>query len=179
MCHFLSLTLHIVCFSNSAISLLNISWYYRIPYSALLEAAYKDRYFTIRYRTVNESEENTTASYTVKTPSHKLALSMFRMLTEDHTFFYHERVGERVLNHHMALTWKELMKKTFMPGTLVKSRYHFDIVRTKMEAYSHAWEILHQLQSTGPIISTSSSNSDQGYVICIYLVCYTYYILHT
>ena len=94
---------------------------------------------------------------------------MFRMLTEDHTFFYHECVGERVLNHHMALTWKELMKKTFMPRAPVKSRYHFDIVRTKMEAYSHAWEILHQLQGTGPIISTSNTNTDQAYVmfVCI------------
>ena len=145
---------------------------YRIPYSALLEAAYKDKYFTVRYRTVNESEENSTTSYTVKTASHKLALSMFRMLTEDHTFFYHERVGERVLNHRMAMSWKELMRKTFLPGTLVKNRYHFDIVRTKMEAYSQAWEILHQLQGTGPIVSTSSSNSD-GYVnhCCIYCFC--------
>ena len=138
--------------------------YYRIPYSALLEAAYKDKYFTVRYRTVNESEENSTTSYTVKTGSHKLALSMFRMLTEDHTFFYHERVGERVLNHRMAMSWKELMRKTFFPGTLVKNRYHFDIVRTKMEAYSQAWEILHQLQGTGPVVSASSSNSDHGYV---------------
>lgn len=128
----------------------------------MLEAAYKDRYFTVRYRVVNEHEENATTSYTVKTASHKLALSMFRMLTEDHTFFYHERVGDRVLNHRMALTWKELMKKTFMPAALVKSRYHFDIVRTKMEAYSQAWEILHQLQGTGRIVSTSSSNSEQG-----------------
>ena len=141
---------------------------YRIPYSSLLEAAYKDKYFTVRYRTFND-QENTTVSYTVKTPSHKLALSMFRMLTEDHTFFYHERVGDRVLNHHMALTWKELMKKTLMPGASVKSRYHFDIVRTKMEAYSHAWEILHQLQGTGPVVSASSSDSDQGCVLCVRL----------
>lgn len=150
----------------------------RIPYSALLEAAYKDKYFTIRYRTVNENQENTTASYTVKTPSHKLALSIFRMLTEDHTFFYHERVGDRVLNHHMALTWKELMKKTLMPSASVKTRYHFDIVRTKMEAYSHAWEILHQLQGTGPVVSASSSNSDQGYVIVYCILKHTAYISH-
>ena len=137
---------------------------YRIPYSALLEAAYKDKYFTVRYRTVNESEENSTTSYSVKTASHKLALSMFRMLTEDHTFFYHERVGERVLNHRMAMSWKELMRKTFLPGSVIKNRHHFDIVRTKMEAYSQAWEILHQLQGTGPTVSSSSSSSDQGYV---------------
>lgn len=145
-----------------------ISLHCRIPYSALLEAAYKDRYFTVRYRTVDESEENCMTSYTVKTPCHKLALSMFRMLTEDHTFFYHERVGDRVLNHHMALTWRELMRRTFVPGTLITRRYHFDIVRTKMEAYSQAWEILHQLQGTGPIVSSSSSNSDHGYVVCAY-----------
>jgi len=93
------------------------------------------------------------------------------MLTEDHTFFYHECVGERVLNHRMAMSWKELMKKAIMPGVLIKNRYHFDIVRTKMEAYSQAWEILHQLHGTGPIASTSSNNSDHGYVTFVYLVC--------
>ena len=163
----------------SPLSKLTYLFCYRILYSALLEAAYKDKYFTVRYRTVNESEENSTTSYSVKTASHKLALSMFRMLTEDHTFFYHERVGERVLNHRMAMSWKELMRKTFLPGTLVKNRYHFDIVRTKMEVYSQAWEILHQLQGTGPIVSTSSSNSDHGYVNYVYLIhsCMQIYVL--
>lgn len=94
---------------------------------------------------------------------------MFRMLTEDHTFFYHERVGDRVLTHRMAFTMKELLKRTIYPGATVRPRYHFDVIRTKMEAYSQAWEILHQLQSGNPgpadASSMSSENPEQRYCI--------------
>lgn len=95
---------------------------------------------------------------------------MFRMLTEDHTFFYHERVGDRVLSHRMAFTMKELLKKAVYPGARIRARHHFDVIRTKMEAYSQAWEMLHQLQASNPgttntaVSTTSSENPEQRYV---------------
>ena len=72
---------------------------------------------------------------------------MFRLLTEDHTFFTHEVVNERVREHIHHTNWQAFSKKYL--GCKCDPKYHFDILRTQHEAYARAWEQLHQLDQDG------------------------------
>ena len=80
---------------------------------------------------------------------------MFRLLTEDHTFFTHEVVNERVREHIHHTNWQTFCKNYL--GYKYDPKYHFDVVRTQHEAYTRAWEQLHQLDQNDVNLTLLSS----------------------
>ena len=117
--------------------------YYRISYDYLLEASFRNKVFTFSYRSLNVQGQQVDKHLYFRCPHHRIARYLFRLLTEDHTFFCHETVSEKVLEHVRTRPWQELCQKYL--GRTYHRVYHFDIVRTQHEAYSHAWEKLHQV----------------------------------
>lgn len=116
---------------------------HRISYSSLLEASFRNKIFSISYRSLNSHGEVIDKRLFLQCHNHRIARYMFRLLTEDHTFFSHEVVNERVREHIHLTKWQAFCKKYLKYKH--DPRYHFDVLRTQHEAYSRAWEQLHQL----------------------------------
>ena len=72
-----------------------------------------------------------------------------RAATEQQVFFYQATVLPEVRNHSDShcRRLRNMCRKVFLRRAL-QPQYYFDIQRTKHEAYSHGWQILHQVQST-------------------------------
>ena len=115
----------------------------RIPYQYLMEASFHNRVFTIAYQSANEENQPVQKTLSVNCPHHRIARYLFRLLTEDHTFFTHQTVSSRVRDHVRYKPWRHFCQHYLRmnPGSL----YYFDVQRTMHEAYSHAWEVLHQV----------------------------------
>ena len=119
------------------------SCHFRISYSSLLEASFRNKIFSISYRSLNSEGQVVDKRLFLQCHSHRIARYMFRLLTEDHTFFTHEVVNERVRDHIQHSRWQSFCHKYL--GCKYDPKYHFDVVRTQHEAYARAWEQLHQL----------------------------------
>lgn len=130
----------------------------RISYDCLLEASFRNKNFTIMYRSFNSNGEQEDKRLLLRCPHHRISRYLFRLLTEDHTFFTHETVSERVLDHLRQRPWQQFCQKYL--GQRFNYVYHFDIVRTQHEAYSHAWEVLHQVNQEDLNASLSLSVRD-------------------
>jgi hypothetical protein len=115
----------------------------KISYEHLSETSFHNKTFTILYNILSPEGEVTDRRLNLRCSHHGLARYLFRHLTEDHTFFSHETVSTRVLGHFRSQPLKDFCEKFF--GRSYDHVYHFDVVRTKYEAYSRAWERLHQV----------------------------------
>lgn len=130
-------------FSHHIMTPLFLFPFSRISYDYLLEASFRNRTFIIAYRTLNTQGEQVDKRLLLRCQHHRIARYLFRLLTENHTFFCHETVSERVLDHVRYRPWQEIGSKYF--GRSYDRVYHFDVLRTQHEAYSHAWGRLHQV----------------------------------
>lgn len=115
----------------------------RISYSSLLEASFRNRVFSISYRSLNSEGQVVDKRLLLQCQNHRIARYMFRLLTEDHTFFTHEVVNERVREHIHHTKWQMFCEKYL--GYKYDPKYHFDVTRTQHEVYAKAWELLHQV----------------------------------
>ena len=79
----------------------------------------------------------------LKCQHHRVARYMFRLLTEDHTFFTHETVNQRVRDHIHQRRWQFFCERYL--GRRFDHLYHFDVLRTQHESYARIWELLHQV----------------------------------
>ena len=81
-------------------------------------------------------------------PSTAIAKSLFRSTTENQTFFLHPTVNDDVRNHAHSSSLakcKLLVKHLLKLNIRVEPQYYFDVVRTKHESYTYAWQRLHQV----------------------------------
>ena len=65
------------------------------------------------------------------------------MLTEDHCFFTHETVSDRVRDHVRYKPWHSFCRKYLR--VKFERYYHFDVLKTQHEVYTYVWETLHQV----------------------------------
>ena len=121
-----------------------------------MEASFQNRVFAIVYRSLNNEGEQVDKRLLLRCSHHRIARYLFRQLTEDHTFFTHETVSEKVLDHLRSRPLKDFCEKYL--GKSYDHVYHFDIIRTRHEAYSKAWERLHQVNQED-LNSTLSHNT--------------------
>ena len=120
-----------------------LNLFLRISYSSLLEASFRNRVFSISYRSLTSEGQVVDKRLLLLCQNHRVARYMFRLLTEDHTFFTHEAVNERVREHVRHSRWQAMCSRYF--GSNCNPKYHFDVIRTQREAYTRAWEQLHQV----------------------------------
>ena len=121
---------------------------YRIPYNHLTTVLYGIDNFTVQFRTRNQQQEVVEQRMKFIVPTTSIAKSLFRSTTESQTFFLHSTVNDDVRNHaHMpSMTkCKLLLKQLLKLNIKAEPRYYFDVARTKHEAYTYAWQRLHQV----------------------------------
>ena len=99
----------------------------RVSYHVLTEASFDGIKFRIKYKAYS-SGEFTDNELTLKTSSPKMAHLMFRILTEDHTYFTQPTVHDRVLNHFERERLYVIVKASLL-NKPIERKYHFDVVR--------------------------------------------------
>ncbi|KAL5475733.1 hypothetical protein EMCRGX_G025583 [Ephydatia muelleri] len=135
---------------GGAIHVFDIQWNYikRIPYNHLTTVLYGIDNFTVQFKTRNQQQEIVEQRMKFIVPTTAIAKSLFRATTENQTFFLHPTVNDDVRNHaHMPsmAKCKRLFKQLLKLNIKVEPRYYFDVARTKHEAYTYAWQRLHQV----------------------------------
>ena len=100
--------------------------------------SYSSHNFTIVYG----SSEAVTNRVVFKLKSEIAAVAMFRSFTEFHTFFNCNTVKKSVIDQTTRTTLGKFVT-IFNPNSTVGEIYLFDITRTRRQAYSAAWNILH------------------------------------
>ena len=111
----------------------------------LTQVSFGNTFFAFNYHTVDENQNRVEKKMRTFVTSRRLAQHMFRTITEKQTFFVLPTVADHLKEHAKQTTslLKRIGKKVF--GMKFEEKYYYDIRRTKMEAYSLAWQLLHQL----------------------------------
>ena len=133
----------------------SLIFFSRIPYQYLLEASFHNSTFNVTYQSANEANQTVQKSLALRCTHHRIARYLFRALTEDHTFFTHNTVSPRVRDHIRYKPWNHFCQHYLHLKT--DTLYYFDVQRTLHEAYSYAWEILHQVNQQQMTLSISPS----------------------
>ena len=119
----------------------------RIPYYAMTQVSFGSTFFGLQYHARDEDGTTTDKRLRIVVRNKYVARHIFRDATEQQVFFYQSTVLPEVRNHADAHSHR---LNRFCRRVLLRRRgdteYYFDIVRTKHEAYSHAWQLLHQVQ---------------------------------
>ena len=135
---------------GDAIHIFDMQWNYirKIPYNHLTTVLYGIDNFTVRFKTRNQQQEVVNQRMKLIVPTTAIAKSLFRFTIENLTFFLHPTVDDYIRNHaHMpSMTkCKLLLKQLLKVNIKAEPGYYFDLARTKHEAYTYAWQRLHQV----------------------------------
>lgn len=120
-------------------------YFHRFPYYMLSQVSYGDTFFAFNYHSMDTNNHRVEKKMRVFVVSRKLAQHMFRTVTEKQTFFVLPTVTTQILKHakeRNSIT-RRICQKVFRMQ--LETKYYYDVVRTKMEAYSLAWQLLHEL----------------------------------
>ena len=137
----------------------------RIGYYSLTQVAFGTNFFAFNYYSRDEDNNFVEKKMRVYVRNHTVARSIFRDVTEEQVFFYQNSVQPHVLDHADTRyrRVKRICEKVFRKK--FETKYYYDIVRTKNEAYRHAWQQLHQfsdltepppIPSHAPVIAVAS-----------------------
>ncbi len=117
----------------------------RFPYYMLTQVSYGNAFFAFNYQNVDAHGNRTEKKMRVFVISRKLAQHMFRTVTEKQTFFVLPTVTQQIRRHakERSTVAKRICEKMFRMK--FETKFYYDVVRTKLEAYSLAWQLLHEL----------------------------------
>lgn len=104
--------------------------------------SYNSRNFTVVYG----PSESVSSRVVFKLKSEASAVAMFRAFTEFHTFFNCNSIKRSVIDQTTRTTFGKFVK-IFHPNSTVGKLFLFDIMRTRRQAYSWAWNVIHSQQS--------------------------------
>lgn len=107
-----------------------------IPYDEISTVSYKGRKFTIVHG--DARDEHSHSTFMLR--KNQLAINLFRTFTEFHSFYQCNVVKKSVIEKCSRTSVGRLMS-VFSSGEKGKM-FLFDVVRTRRQAYDHAWSIL-------------------------------------
>ncbi|XP_055317355.1 E3 ubiquitin-protein ligase MYLIP [Sitodiplosis mosellana] len=110
----------------------------RIPFSAASSATPYKRNFRLVYL----SEANEHEEIELKLARPRMAIALYRSITEKHAFYSCETVGSDVTKQFIR-DFKGTIASMFNVYTKLGKLYVFDIQRTYREVYDHARRVLH------------------------------------
>lgn len=118
----------------------------RIPYYAMTQVSFGSTFFGLQYHSRTDEGTSVDKRLRVTVRNKYVARHIFRDATEQQVFFFQSTVLPEVRNHAdiHSRRIKKLCKKVLCRPE-GDAEYYFDIVRTKHEAYSHVWQLLHQV----------------------------------
>lgn len=115
----------------------SLIYFFSIPYDEISTVSYKAKRFTIVHGDTNS--EHTHSSFMLK--KHHGAIHLFRTFTEFHSFFQCNLVKKSVVEKCSSSSFSRLLS-VFKSSESGKKLYLFDIVRTRRQAYDHAWSVI-------------------------------------
>ena len=124
-----------------------ISYTDRIPYYMMTQVSFGSTFFGLQYHSRNEDGAAVDKRLRVTVRNKYIARHLFRAVTEQQVFFLQTTVLPEV-HKHTDSHYHKLRKvcNRVLLGREFEPEYYFDILRTKHEAYSHMWQLLHQVQ---------------------------------
>ena len=110
---------------------------FSIPYDEISTVSYKGKRFTIIHG--DNKAEHTHSSFQLK--KNQGAITLFRAFTECHSFFQCNIVKQSVVEKSTRSSFGR-MCSIFKANTSRGKIFLFDVVRTRRQAYNHAWSVL-------------------------------------
>ena len=129
----------------------------RIPYDILHATSYSKKLFYIRYVAHDYEGGTVLMDFVVECAHCRIALYLYRAVTEDYFFFTQQTVSDTVLNHVRHQPGREFFLTHF--GISFERHYYFDVLKTRTEVYAHVWETLHQVNQA--LMTTAAMQSNR------------------
>lgn len=139
--------MHIYMYIHTHMVMYSTCYYnLRIPYYSMTQVSFGSSFFGLQYHSRNDDGISVDKRLRVTVRNKYIARHIFRDTTEQQVFFFQSTVLPEVRNHAdiHSRRLRRLCKKV-MCRHEEDVQYYFDIVRTKHEAYSHVWQLLHQV----------------------------------
>jgi len=127
---------NIICFKDFNKECKNEGLVKFIPYCDISTVSYKGCKFTIMHGELSNQEH-----IMFRLGKHHSTINLFRTFTEFHTFYQCNSVKRSVLEK-CTRNYLNRLASIFKSNTQSGRKYLFDVVRTRRQAYDHAWSEL-------------------------------------